>query len=123
MYKYSILLLLSIGMLLSISCEKEPSSPEQKDQIIGTWTLSNALRNGNATETLNNFKLEFDNDTLLFSNLSGTREKQLYSIDENFIKTKGARINPEYQIINITDSTLTLKMLMNNLEFDFEFVR
>ncbi len=123
MYKYSILLLLSIGMLLSISCEKEPSSPEQKDQIIGTWTLSNALRNGNTTETLNNFKLEFDNDTLLFSNLSGTREKQLYSIDENFIKTKGARINPEYQIINITDSTLTLKMLMNNLEFDFEFVR
>ena len=123
MYKYSILLLLSIGMLLSISCEKEPSSPEKKDQIIGTWTLSNALRNGNTTETLNNFKLEFDNDTLLFSNLSGTREKQLYSIDENFIKTKGARINPEYQIINITDSTLTLKMLMNNLEFDFEFVR
>ena len=95
----------------------------QKDQIIGTWTLSNALRNGNPTETLNNFKLEFDNDTLLFSNLSGTREKQFYSIDENFIKTKGARINPEYQIINITDSTLTLKMLMNNLEFDFEFVR
>lgn len=123
MYKYSILLLLSIGMLLSISCEKEPSSTAQKDQIIGTWTLSSALRNGNATETLNNFKLEFDNDTLLYSNLSGTREKQLYSIDENFIKTKGARINPEYQIINITDSTLTLKMLMNNLEFDFEFVR
>lgn len=123
MYKYSILSLLSIGILLSISCEKEPSSTAQKDQIIGTWTLSNALRNGNATETLNNFKLEFDNDTLLFSNLSGTREKQFYSIDENFIKTKGARINPEYQIINITDSTLTLKMLMNNLEFDFEFVR
>ena len=123
MYKYSILLLLSIGMLLSISCEKEPSSTAQKDQIIGIWTLSSALRNGNATETLNNFKLEFDNDTLLYSNLSGTREKQLYSIDENFIKTKGARINPEYQIINITDSTLTLKMLMNNLEFDFEFVR
>ncbi|MDG1295724.1 MAG: hypothetical protein P8P48_01200 [Saprospiraceae bacterium] len=123
MSKYSILLLLSIGMLLSVSCEKEPSTTAQKDQIIGTWTLSNALRNGNTTETLNNFKLEFDNDTLLFSNLSGTREKQLYSIDENFIKTKGARINPEYQIINLTDSTLTLKMLMNNLEFDFEFVR
>jgi len=123
MYKYSTLLLLSLGILLSISCEKEPSSVAQKDQMIGTWTLSNALRNGNPTETLNNFKLEFDNDTLLFSNLSGTREKQFYSIDENFIKTKGARINPEYQIINITDSTLTLKMLMNNLEFDFEFVR
>lgn len=123
MYKYSILLLLSLGILLSVSCEKEPSTTAQKDQIIGTWTLSSALRNGNATETLNNFKLEFDNDTLLFSNLSGTREKQFYSIDENFIKTKDARINPEYQIINITDSTLTLKMLMNNLEFDFEFVR
>lgn len=123
MYKYSILLLLSIGMLLCISCEKEPNSSVQKDQIIGTWTLSNALRNGNVTETLNNFKLEFENDTLLYSNLSGTREEQFYTIDENFIKTKGARINPEYQIINITDSTLTLKMLMNNLEFDFEFIR
>ena len=110
-------------MLLSISCEKEPGSTAQKDQILGTWTLSNALRNGNPTETLNNFKLEFENDTLLFSNLSGTREEQVYSIDKSLIKTRGARINPEYQILNITDSTLTLKMSMNNLEFDFEFVR
>lgn len=123
MYKFSILLILTISLLTLNSCEKEPGNEELENQLLGTWTLEGAQRNGQSTETLNNFRLEFENDTLLFSNLSGSREQQTYSVDENIIQTKGARMNPEYQIIQISDSTLTLKMYFNDYEFDFEFIK
>lgn len=115
--------MLCLGFLFTTACEKDATVEKQKEQIIGTWKLTSALRNGNPTETLDNFKLEFENDTLLYSNLSGTREEQTYLIKDSYIETKGARINPAYEIIQISDSTLTLKMSLNEVSFDFEFIR
>jgi hypothetical protein len=123
MLKFKILILISISALLFTSCEKETETTAQKDLLLGTWNLSTAFRDGKETETLDNFKLEFENDTLLYSNLTGTREEQKYTVSKNTIKTQGARLNPEYEIVNITDSTLTLKMLYNEVSFDFELVR
>ena len=123
MHKFLFLFFVCISLLTLGSCEKEPSTEELSNQLLGSWTLQSAQRNGQSTETLNNFKLEFENDTLLFSNLSGSREQQTYSVDKSIIQTKGARMNPEYQIIQISDSTLTLKMYFNDYEFDFEFIK
>lgn len=123
MHKFLFLFFVCISQLTLISCEKESGTEELSNQLLGTWTLQSAQRNGQSTETLNNFKLEFENDTLLFSNLSGSREQQTYSVDKGIIQTKGARMNPEYQILQISDSILTLKMYFNDYEFDFEFIR
>lgn len=123
MHKFLFLLLMCSSLLTLSSCEKEPGNEELSNQLLGTWNLKSAQRNGQSTETLNNFKLEFENDTLLFSNLSGSREQQTYSVDNSIIQTEGARMNPEYQILQISDSTLTLKMYFNDFEFDFEFVK
>lgn len=123
MHKFLLLFIVCISLLTLNSCEKEPGNDELSNRLLGTWTLESAQRNGQSTETLNNFKLEFENDTLLFSNLSGSREQQIYSVDKGIIQTKGARMNPEYQILQISDSTLTLKMYFNDYEFDFEFIK
>ena len=120
----SLIILFSIVVILFSACQQESGNDnDTASMLLGVWKLKSATRNGNVTETLDNLKLEFINDTLLYSNLSSSREEQTYKLENLTISTTGARINPDYKIVSITDSTLQLRMILNDYQFEFDFVQ
>ena len=120
----SLIILFSIVVILFSACQQESGNDnDTASMLLGVWKLKSATRNGNVTETLDNLKLEFINDTLLYSNLSSSREEQTYKLENLTISTEGARINPDYKIVSITDSTLQLRMILNDYQFEFDFVQ
>ena len=120
----SLIILFSIVVILFSACQQESGNDnDTASMLLGVWKLKSATRNGNVTETLDNLKLEFINDTLLYSNLSNSREEQTYKLENLTISTEGARINPAYKIVSITDSTLQLQMILNDYQFEFYFVQ
>lgn len=120
----SLTILISIVVILFSACQQESGNEnDTAEMLLGVWKLQSATRNGNVTETLDNLKLEFINDTLLYSNLSSSREEQTYKLENLTISTKGARINPDYKIVSISDSTLQLQMILNDYQFEFDFVQ
>jgi hypothetical protein len=120
----SLIILFSIVVILFSGCQQESGNKnDTASMLLGAWKLTSATRNGNVTETLDNLKLEFINDTLLYSNLSSSREEQTYKLENLTISTEGARINPAYKIVSITDSTLQLQMILNDYQFEFSFVQ
>lgn len=120
----SLIILFSLVVMLFSACQKESGNDnDTASMLLGVWKLKSATRNGNVTETLDNLKLEFINDTLLYSNLSSSREEQTYKLENLTISTEGARINPAYKIVSITDSTLQLQMILNDYQFEFYFVQ
>ena len=120
----SLIILFSLVVMLFSACQNESGNDnDTASMLLGVWKLKSATRNGNVTETLDNLKLEFINDTLLYSNLSSSREEQTYKLENLTISTEGARINPDYKIVSITDSTLQLRMILNDYQFEFDFVQ
>ena len=120
----SLIILFSLVVMLFSACQQESGNDnDTASMLLGVWKLKSATRNGNVTETLDNLKLEFINDTLLYSNLSSSREEQTYKLENLTISTEGARINPAYKIVSITDSTLQLQMILNDYQFEFYFVQ
>lgn len=120
----SLTILISIVVILFSACQQESGNEnDTAEMLLGAWKLQSATRNGNVTETLDNLKLEFINDTLLYSNLSSSREEQTYKLENLTISTTGARINPDYKIVSISDSTLQLQMILNDYQFEFDFIQ
>ena len=104
-----------------VSCENEPNNDGptfDENQIVGRWELVEAFRNGKKTEMLTDAFYEFEKDGNLSTNFPpSVNELSLtYAFDGQKVETKGAE-ELVFEVENLTDSTLTLSMVVQKFPF------
>ncbi len=125
MYRRKLILFFFV-LLLSGSCGSDTSTGgaathDLAQRLQGHWELESAFRDGRRTETLNGTFFTFLDSQTLVTNLGGMREEMPYELREHSFLPRGKRFQSEMIVEEIGDSTLTLKMLMRNVEFRMLF--
>jgi hypothetical protein len=100
------------------SCQSEPDDADRLLQ--GRWEIQNAYRNGQPTQTLEGLFFEFTEAGIMKTNLPISAENAGYELDDGIIRQIDADEPLQFEILSITDSTLTLGSEIR--DFDFRFV-
>jgi len=82
------------------------------------WTTKMASRNGKATKTLEGFFLDFSARDSMITNLLGEPQKYPYKMSKDKIIQEGPQ-PLEFNIIELEENNLVLKMNMRNTDFEF----
>ena len=104
-------------LLLGASCQDEPDSAYQTEMFLGRWELSEALRNGEPTQTLGRAFFEFLPENKLLTNLAGVQEEYTYELQGEQLSQKGGRLPLDMKIDSLSDSTLVLSMTIRDTAF------
>ena len=118
MNRYLIVLVMT---LMISACAKDNEMETLQEQLKGKWTLESAKRNNQETFTLAGAELEFVDQQILISNLSGSRERLNYTLEGQSIVTKGSRMSQELVISSLTDSILNIQVDLGKFIFDLRF--
>ena len=105
-------------LLLTYPCQAEPDNAELLLQ--GRWEIQNAYRNGQPTRTLEGLFFEFTKAGIMKTNLPISAENAAYEMDDGTIRQIDVDEPLQFEILSITDSTLTLGSEIR--DFDFRFV-
>lgn len=100
------------------TCASEEKEIE-KNNLLGRWEIQEARRNGRPTESLDNLYFEFFEDGKMVTNLSGSQESAVYEVNEDIIAQRESQFDVDYQIRNLTDSTLELAAQIRDFNFSF----
>ncbi len=100
------------------TCASEEKEIE-KNNLLGRWEIQEARRNGRPTESLDNLYFEFFEDGKMVTNLSGSQESAVYEVNEDIITQRESQFDVDYQIRNLTDSTLELAAQIRDFNFSF----
>lgn len=95
------------------------SEDVRRDQLIGRWELEQASRNGKPTQSLVDLYFRFEDDGTLETNLSGQVEQGHFELDHETIRQTETTIDANYTIESISDSTLSLRTRLRNMQFQF----
>lgn len=112
---------LTTFILLMGACQTEPDDTAQR--ILGRWALTEATRNGQVAESLQDLYFEFLSNNQLNTNISGVPETAAYTIDKKTIQQRQSRIEADYTIEEINDSVLVLSANIRNIAFQFKLAR
>ena len=104
--------LLLLFILLFTSCSNEDSN--KTDFLYGKWEIDTAYRNGNKTELLTGLFFEFSADGNMRTNITGNPESVRFEIEENNIAQREGRIDLDYEIVELNDSSLIIKTSIRN---------
>lgn len=104
--------LLLLFTLLSTSCSND--SDNKADFLYGKWEIDTAYRNGNITELLSGLFFEFSADGSMRTNITGNPESVRFEIDETKITQREGRIDLDYEIVELNDSSLIIKTNIRN---------
>lgn len=104
--------------VLLFSCGSEPGNTAEL--ITGRWNIDQAYRDGQQTGTLDELFFVFNEDGTMRTNLSGAEEEAAYEVDGNVIRQRDSRIEADYEVLEITDSTLVLTTELRNFRFRFD---
>ncbi len=113
--------LLLTGGCGSDSTNSGSNHQDLAERLLGHWELVSALRDGRRTETLNGTFFTFLDSQTLVTNIGGMREEMPYELHDGSFLPHGKRFQSEMFVEEIGDSTLTLKMLIRNVEFRMLF--
>jgi len=100
------------------TCASEEKEIE-KNNLLGRWEIQEARRNGRPTESLDNLYFEFFEDGKMVTNLSGSQESAVYEVNDDIITQRQSQFDVDYQIRNLTDSTLELAAQIRDFNFSF----
>jgi hypothetical protein len=103
----------------SCTDDAEISTPS----LNGRWEIEDARRNGRTTESLVDLYMVFSDDGSFETNLSGSSALGNYVYKDQVIETSNVPLSMDYQVTELTDSTLQLKSTYRNYRFDFSFQR
>lgn len=113
-------ILLSVAALSACGNDRTARTEEL---LLGRWEITEATRNGRPTESLEELYFEFFQDGRMITNLLGAAESSRYQVDGNVIAQRESRVETDYAIEEITDSTLTLSARMRDYDFLFRLHR
>ena len=107
------------------SCTDEPTPEEDQlgDQLLGHWSLTEATRNGQLTESLQGLFFEFEEPNSLTTNISGAPATVTYKYEEGTISHTLNGIEEDFAVKTLTDSVLVLTTKMRSYPFVFSFER
>lgn len=89
------------------------------ERIIGRWELREATRDGKPTESLEALYFEFLPDGKMNTNMAGVPETAAYTVAKNTIQQRQSRIEADYTIEDLGDSTMVLSAIIRDYNFRF----
>ena len=111
--------------LLMIGCNGCTTDPPENDlsrnQLLGYWTLTQATRSGQVTESLEGLFFEFEAPETLTTNISGVATSATYDLDDGRLSHTIRGIEEDFIVQSLTDSVLVLTTKMRNYPFVFSF--
>lgn len=113
------LLFLLAGTSL-VSCKNEnQKTADNAELIIGRWDIQDAKRNGRTTESLAELYFEFFEDGSMRTNLTGASEKCKFEIDNDKLYQRESKMDADYLIEELTDSSLVISTELRGSSFQF----
>lgn len=114
--------LLWIGVLAiclgGSSCAPDEPPPDEPNQLLGEWTIDRATRNGRTTETLRGMFFRFD-DAQMATNMMGEELTAPYELDGAEIEHELPGFGEEFDVRELSDSSLILTTRMRGYDFEF----
>lgn len=111
---------ISVIALLT-ACEEE--SKIDKHSLEGRWEIIKGLRNQTETETLSGTYFLFEGNRKMMTNLPvGPEELTDFEVAKDKIHQKSSPII-EYQILELTDTSLILGLELRGMQFEMHFMR
>lgn len=111
---FSFLGILSLFTLLS--CGSDGSKSIQIEQVEGNWQVTEAMRNQQATETLDGLFFRFSKNGTLSTNLLGADQETPFELSGNKILQK-SEPPLEYTIDDVNEKQLTLSTSLEGMDF------
>lgn len=113
--------MLSVGMaLILLGC----GNNAQKEQLLlGKWSLEKAFRDERQTELLKQLFFEFQEDGKIMTNISGKVEQGKYQLSGDVIHQTESSLDLDFNLMELTDSTLVLQTAIREIPFDLYFVK
>lgn len=90
--------------------------------ILGTWSLKLATRNDNITNSLDGMYMNFENDKSFDSNILGDTSSFSTQIEHDRIIIDHDMIR-QFEIVELTDSTMKLQFEINDDELKLVFIK
>lgn len=95
----------------------------QEELLLGRWDIRQGLRNGRATESLDQLFFVFYEEGRMQTNITGSPADANYELAEDQILQRGGPMEIDYTIQSLTDSLLILTTSINNYDFRLELGR
>lgn len=115
------------GLLLFTNCTDEKGAIESEatlQKITQHWVLFEAERKGRKTETLTDAFLDLKAGGQATINIDGTVQDAVWNLEENVLKlseTQTSFLATDYQIQDLQDSLLVLKVELRSTPFLMKF--
>jgi hypothetical protein len=110
---------LPLAIVLLQSCNMD--APVNDELLHGNWEIVTAKRNGRSTKTLDGAVFEFMRDGTMRTNLTGDAVVSEYRVDDNLVTQTLHGEEVTYSIVEITDSSLYLTSVLEDVPFEFGF--
>ena len=104
--------ILLLFVLFTIGCGNDKN--DESHFLHGKWEIDTAIRNGKKTELLTGLFFQFVEDGSMRTNITGQPESVHFELAENKITQREGRIDIDYDVISLTDSTLVLQTSIRN---------
>ncbi|MEN0005229.1 MAG: hypothetical protein AAF798_13840 [Bacteroidota bacterium] len=105
-------------IFLLTTCKKDVED-NSAELLVGRWEIQEASRNGRSTASLDNLYFEFYEDGSMRTNLSGATETAKYALEPPTIRQMESKMDADYTIQEITDSTLFMSTELRGYAFRF----
>lgn len=105
--------------LLLHSCNETAADNNLKNLLVGKWETQKAFRNNVETSLLNEAYFEFKPDDVILTNIPGIPQEATYILKDKKIELQQENAIVQYEIEQIDDDMMILKMKWN--KFDFQF--
>lgn len=86
-------------------------------ELSGRWEITEAFRNGKATDTMEGMFFEFTEDGQLTTNMTGAEETYQYELDGDQIEQREGTIETDYTIESLESNQLVLTMTLSGKPF------
>ncbi|MCI5082376.1 MAG: hypothetical protein MRY78_11805 [Saprospiraceae bacterium] len=111
-----------VWLLVLASCTSDkPKDDNTADYLIGRWNIEEATRNDQQTESLAKLFYEFFEDGTMRTNLTGSTQTGTYQLEDKQILQRETPMDADYNIEEITDSTLIMNTSLRGQAFRFRF--
>lgn len=105
--------------LLFVSCGNDGVDVSDEASLNGRWLLVEARKNNAPTGVVDGLFFTFNPDGSLETNLMGNEQPGAYTRTGNTIATEGVKLPMDFNIQELTDSSLHVRSEFRGYQFDF----
>ena len=110
-------LLLMLGYLVACTSEQKPTI--NTENLVGRWQLKQAFRNDQPIETMSDLYFSFTTEGNMETNMPTVEGTATYAVSGDKIEQRNDQAQLEYQIEELTETTLILNTQVESFKFRF----